>query len=77
MKTALIRWLLRRLGYEPPPPKPFTYFYALVENGERVADVTTNRWRARAIALEQQAQGKSITLWQCAPVKKILLRETA
>lgn len=70
MKAALIRLLLKWLG-APVPLVPDFYFYALVQPGQRIADVTTNRYRARAIALERQAKGEAISIWQCAPIKKV------
>lgn len=72
MKAALIRLLLKWLG-APVPHVPDFYFYALVHPGQRVADVTTNRFRARAIALELQAKGDTVAIWQCAPIKKVSL----
>jgi len=72
VRAALIRLLLKWLG-APVPVVPDFYFYALVRPGQRIAEVTTNRNRARAIALELQALGEPISLWQCAPVKKVSL----
>ncbi len=74
MKDRLIRWLLRRLGYEPPPPSPFTWFYTVVTGKDRVAEVTTNRFRARALALERQAKGEVVAVWKCVPTERISIK---
>lgn len=66
MKQALIRFLLRLLGVHVGliPKLPI---YAIIIGRERVADVTTNRNRAIAIAREQTAKGNVTLVWQYAP----------
>jgi hypothetical protein len=73
MKRRLVLWLLRLLG-EPTPLHERFSFYALVTPGERIADVTTNFNRARALTLEATAKGQTVDVWQCYPVRKIKLR---
>lgn len=67
MKQALIRWLLRQLGAPVPILQDFTV-YALVTPGERLAEVTTNLYRARAIAIELSAKKQTtIRILRCVP----------
>ena len=67
MRLWLIRFLFRLLG-APQPILPDLRFYALVAPGERIADVTTNLFRARAIALEAIAKGEKLRVLRCVPV---------
>lgn len=53
------------------PPRGCPDFYAVVLDGERVADVSTNRNRARALAVQQAAQGKRARLVRYRAVKEI------
>jgi hypothetical protein len=55
MRDRLIRWLLRLLG-APRPLLPDFTVYALVTPGDRLAEVTTNLFRARAMAIELSAK---------------------
>ncbi len=66
MKQALIRFLLRLLGVHvgPVPKLPV---YVIIAEGERVADVTTNRFRALTIAKEQTLKGVNTDVWRYAP----------
>lgn len=68
MKDKLIRWLLRLLG-APRPLLPDFTVYALVTPGDRLAEVTTNLYRARAIAIELSAKKQTkIRILRCVPV---------
>lgn len=68
MKKAIIRFLLRLLG-APQPILPDFTVYALVTPGERLAEVTTNLYRARAIALELSAKKQTtMRVLRCVPV---------
>ncbi len=69
MKLRFIRWLLRMLG-TPRPILPGFSFFAIVEPNQRIADVTTNRHRARAIATELNLKGKHVKVWRCVPVEE-------
>lgn len=72
MKKTFIRWLLRLLG-APAPVRPEFVFYALVTPGQRVADVTTNRFKARAIAKSMRLAGDVVTVWKCAPIEEEIM----
>lgn len=63
MRKALVRFLLRLLGV-PTTVLPEFPIYAIVLRGERVADVTTNRNRAVALARESSARGELVSLWR-------------
>lgn len=68
MRQALIRWLLRLLGAPSPILQDFT-IYALVTPGERLAEVTTNLYRARALAIELTEKKQTpIRILRCVPV---------
>ncbi len=76
MRLRLIRFLLRLLGHHEPV-MPDLVFYAVVEPGNRIADVTTNLNRARAIGRESWAKGTPVTVLRCIPVASVqLLSET-
>jgi hypothetical protein len=59
MRDRLIRWLLRLLG-APRPLLPDFTVYALVTPGDRLAEVTTNLFRARAMAIELSAKKQTV-----------------
>lgn len=69
MKHALIRWLLKLLGH-PVPVLPEFQIFALVSDGERLAEVTTNQNRARAIQLQSCANGITLRVFRCVPVEE-------
>jgi hypothetical protein len=67
LKLWLIRFLLRLLG-APQPLLPNMRIYALVVPGERVAEVTTNLFRARAMAIEMRAKREQVKVLRFVPV---------
>lgn len=70
MRFRLIRLLLRLLGHHEPV-MPDMVFYAVVEPGNRIADVTTNLNRARAIGREARAKGTPVKVLRCIPVANV------
>ncbi len=66
MKQWLIRLLLRWLGV-PTEKLPELPIFAVVIDGERVADVTTNRNRAIALCRETE-ENHHVKLWRYAAV---------
>lgn len=72
MKQWLIRLLLRMLGVNVSR-FPELNFFVLLEKGERVADVTTNKNRAVAILKEQRFKSPSLKLYRAQIVERVEL----
>jgi len=63
VKQRLIRLLLRWLGV-PVPKLPDLPIFVVVIDGQRVADVTTNRNRAIALCRQTDANSQHVRLWR-------------
>lgn len=68
MRKQFIRWLLGLLGH-PVDTLPGLTVYAVAPADERIAQVTTNYNRARALALETRAkEGRAVIVYKCVPI---------